>query len=116
MPLKVALKDIRPPGSDWISAGTVFECRSSAVEDLTRHGLIADAEEESPESPAKDGKPRETKEAEPASLVSLILDLDRSDKTLWMKDGRPRVDALPEGTTGKERDEAWESAKDQVAG
>ena len=101
MPLKVALQDIRPPGSDWIAAGAVFECPERIVEDLATNGLIADAES------APEGSPS----SEPDSLVSFILDMDLSDEKLWMKDGRPKVSALPEGTTGAERDQAWERAQ-----
>ena len=109
MPLKVALQDIRPPKSDWITAGTVFECPERIVEDLATHGLIADPDTLSDSSPSttKPARLADAGESEPDSLVSFILDMDLANKKLWMKDGRPRVSALPEGTTAGERDEAW---------
>ena len=113
MPLKVALQDIRPPASDWIAAGTVFECPERIVEDLATHGLIADPDSlsESSRSTASVLPHDDAGGSEPDSLVSFILDMDLSDAKLWMKDGRPKVSALPEGTTGAERDQAWERAQ-----
>ena len=113
MPLKVALQDIRPPGSDWIAAGTVFECPERIVEDLATNGLIAEPESAPEGSPSSEPEsaPEGSPSSEPDSLVSFILDMDLADEKLWMKDGRPKVSALPEGTTGAERDQAWERAQ-----
>lgn len=44
-----------------------------------------------------------------ASLMTCIAELDSENPELWTSDKKPKVESLPEGTTAKERDEAWDA-------
>ena len=44
-----------------------------------------------------------------ASLMTCIAELDTENPELWTSDKKPKVESLPEGTTAKERDEAWDA-------
>jgi len=44
-----------------------------------------------------------------ASLRTCIAELDTNNLELWTSDKKPKTEALPEGTTAKERDEAWDA-------
>ena len=41
-------------------------------------------------------------------LIEIIKGLDREDENLWTTSGKPKTEALPDGTTAKQRDAAWQ--------
>ncbi|MBF0193485.1 MAG: hypothetical protein HQL71_02965 [Magnetococcales bacterium] len=60
---------------------------------------------------------KELKKAEETDLSKAINELDVKDKSLWMKDGRPRTEALIAivgyRITAKERDINWQQWKEE---
>lgn len=82
---------------------------ATAVVQLER-GRVEEASDDEPAAPPKGGPLI-------GDLVAAIGQLDPEDPSLWMKDGRPKTEALTVvgAVTAAERDAAWEAYKAKAA-
>lgn len=90
--------------------------RSLAIDDdqakaLLAYGVIAPASGDLPEADVPEAG------SDFDNLVAAIGLLDKDDPSLWMKDGRPKTEALTVvgAVTAAERDAAWEAYKAKAA-
>lgn len=94
-------------GDGPIEPGTAFECGDAAAREKIAAGRARGADEE----PLTGNAPDRLE-----AITDAIVGLDEEDESLWMGDGRPKVEAVTAAfgasVTADERDAAWASLQD----
>ena len=75
----------------------------------TSEGALSTPEDTTDPAGAESEAQGQLDDGQLASLMTCIAELDTNNPELWTRDGKPKTEALPAGTTGKERDAAWDA-------